>query len=134
MQHARELKLKQATICVAKLFIVHCSMFFAFWILDVDFCILNFEFWMYTLWLDMYHEWWIMIDMNMQTVTWISTWFLSYDYLISCLYLRFICNFHFISMIYELWSNVHVTYWNWILVKMFWFFISYDIYIVPRRT
>jgi len=36
MQHARELKLKHATVCVVKLFIVHCSMFFSFWILDVD--------------------------------------------------------------------------------------------------
>ena len=36
MQHAQELKLKQATVCVVKLFIVHCSMFFAFWNLDVD--------------------------------------------------------------------------------------------------
>ena len=29
--------------------------------------------------------------------------------LLSCLYLRFTCSSHFISMIYELWSNVHVN-------------------------
>ena len=29
--------------------------------------------------------------------------------LLSCLYLRFTCSAHFISMIYERWSNVHVN-------------------------
>ena len=69
MQHAQELKLKQATTCVVKLFIVQCFFAFEFWMLVYDIVIGHIS-WM------MNHDWYEYANSNLNLhlvyVLWLS--------------------------------------------------------------